>query len=129
MEGEPSPRCFLTYGSRGIYEEYSLDVRRAGSDVAFVCYPHGEAHPAVAELLDAGCRVVDLSADFRLKDPQAYTGWYGFAHPRPDLRRRGRIRPPGNSIDGSWPRTPGGQSRLLPDGDVVGLAARGDRHR
>ena len=42
----------------------------AGSDVAFVCYPHAEAHPVVAELIDAGCRVVDLSADFRLKDPR-----------------------------------------------------------
>ena len=57
----------------------------AGSDVVFVCYPHAEAHVAVAELIDAGCRVVDLSADFRLKDPQAYGEWYGFVHPRPDL--------------------------------------------
>ena len=57
----------------------------AGSDVAFVCYPHAEAHPVVAELVDAGCRVVDLSADFRLKDPAAYPEWYGFEHPRPDL--------------------------------------------
>jgi N-acetyl-gamma-glutamyl-phosphate reductase len=57
----------------------------AGSDVAFVCYPHAQAHVVVAQLVDAGCRVVDLSADFRLKDPHAYSAWYGFEHPRADL--------------------------------------------
>jgi len=66
------------------YREYSVEVVR-GSDVVFVCYPHGEAHAVVAELVDAGCRVVDLSADYRLRDPQAYEQWYGFSHPRHDL--------------------------------------------
>ncbi|MBC7293939.1 MAG: N-acetyl-gamma-glutamyl-phosphate reductase, partial [Thermoleophilia bacterium] len=68
----------------GIYCEYSAPA--AGEcDVAFVCYPHAEAYPVVAELLDRGCRVVDLSADFRLKDTAAYQDWYGFTHPRADL--------------------------------------------
>jgi N-acetyl-gamma-glutamyl-phosphate reductase len=66
------------------YVEYAADAI-AGSDMAFVCYPHAESHPVVAELIDAGCRVVDLSADFRLKDPTAYKPWYGFDHPRHDL--------------------------------------------
>jgi N-acetyl-gamma-glutamyl-phosphate reductase len=66
------------------YEAYSEDTV-AGSDIAFVCYPHGEACEVVVELLEKGCRVVDLSADFRLKDPAAYKEWYGFEHPRPDL--------------------------------------------
>ena len=68
----------------GRYCAYTLEAV-AGSDVAFICYPHAEAHPVVAELIDAGCRVVDLSADFRLKDPAAYQTWYGFDHSRPDL--------------------------------------------
>lgn len=68
----------------GRYDEYAVDGLDS-SDVVFVCYPHAEAHVAVADLIDAGCRVVDLSADFRLKDPRAYSEWYGFAHPRPDL--------------------------------------------
>ena len=68
----------------GRYAAYSPDTV-AGSDVAFVCYPHAEAHEVVATLVDSGCRVVDLSADYRLKDPRAYSDWYGFAHPRPDL--------------------------------------------
>ena len=68
----------------GEYVEFSIGAV-SGSDVAFVCYPHKEAHDAVAALVDAGVRVVDLSADFRLKDPSAYTAWYNFEHPRPDL--------------------------------------------
>lgn len=66
------------------YQEYSPALAKS-SDVAFVCYPHAESHAVVAELLDAGCRVVDLGADFRLKDPEAYPVWYGFTHPRADL--------------------------------------------
>jgi N-acetyl-gamma-glutamyl-phosphate reductase len=68
----------------GVYCEYTPEAV-VGSDVAFVCYPHAEAHPVVAELIDAGCRVIDLSADFRLRDPLAYPEWYGFEHARPEL--------------------------------------------
>ena len=68
----------------GVYAQYSLEAV-AGSNVVFVCYPHGEAHEVVAVLVDSECRVVDLSADFRLTDPHAYADWYGFVHPRPDL--------------------------------------------
>jgi N-acetyl-gamma-glutamyl-phosphate reductase len=67
-----------------VYQEYLLETV-ASSDVVFVCYPHAEAHEVVAALVDSGCRVVDLSADFRLTDPNAYAEWYGFVHPRPDL--------------------------------------------
>jgi len=66
------------------YVEYSSQTVGA-ADVAFVCYPHAEAYAVVAELVDRGCRVVDLSADFRLKDPAGYERWYNFTHPRPDL--------------------------------------------
>jgi N-acetyl-gamma-glutamyl-phosphate reductase len=63
-----------------------LDVQAVGpGDLAAVCYPHAEAAPVVAELLDRGARVVDVSADHRLHDPEAYPRHYGFEHPRPDL--------------------------------------------
>ena len=68
----------------GRYAEYAAEAVE-GSDVVFVCYPHAESYGVVAPLIDAGCRVIDLSADFRLKDPDAYRSWYGFKHPRPDL--------------------------------------------
>lgn len=68
----------------GSYVEFSAETA-GGADVAFVCYPHAEAHAVVAELVTKGCRVVDLSADYRLKDPAGYEKWYGFTHPRADL--------------------------------------------
>lgn len=68
----------------GAYAAYSPETAGA-ADVAFVCYPHAEAYAVVAELVDKGCRVVDLSADYRLKDPAGYQKWYGFTHPRADL--------------------------------------------
>jgi N-acetyl-gamma-glutamyl-phosphate reductase len=57
----------------------------AEGDFAAVCYPHATAAPLVAELLDRGVRVVDVSADHRLRDPELYPAVYGFEHPRPDL--------------------------------------------
>ena len=54
-----------------------------GTDVAFVCAPHGQAAHVVSRLLDDGARVVDLSADFRL-DAETYAAWYR-PHPYPEL--------------------------------------------
>jgi len=54
-------------------------------DVAFAALPHGESVKVVPQLADAGLRVVDLSADFRLGDKSQYPAWYGYDHPRPDL--------------------------------------------
>jgi N-acetyl-gamma-glutamyl-phosphate reductase len=48
-------------------EELDLD-RHAGVDAAVVAYPHGAAAPLVSQLRERGVRVVDLSADFRLRD-------------------------------------------------------------
>jgi N-acetyl-gamma-glutamyl-phosphate reductase len=57
----------------------------AVGDFAAVAYPHAEAAPLVADLVDRGVRVVDVSADHRLRDTALYPAWYGFEHPRPDL--------------------------------------------
>jgi N-acetyl-gamma-glutamyl-phosphate/LysW-gamma-L-alpha-aminoadipyl-6-phosphate reductase len=54
-------------------------------DVVFAALPHGESVKIIPELADAGLRVIDLSADFRLGDKAQYPTWYGFEHPRPDL--------------------------------------------
>jgi N-acetyl-gamma-glutamyl-phosphate reductase len=58
--------------------------RLEGIDAAIVAYPHAAAAPTVAALLERGARVVDLSADFRLRSLAAYEQWYG-EHPRPEL--------------------------------------------
>jgi len=52
-------------------------------EVAFLCTPHGETAPIAKELLDAGVKVIDLSADFRLH-AATYRAWYG-EHPHPEL--------------------------------------------
>lgn len=59
------------------------EVDFAGVDVVFGCLPHA----ASAELLGGVTepRIVDLSADFRLKDPATYAQWYGGTHPAPTL--------------------------------------------
>ncbi|HEX2103753.1 MAG TPA: N-acetyl-gamma-glutamyl-phosphate reductase [Solirubrobacteraceae bacterium] len=62
-----------------------LDVDRHGQvDAAIVAYPHGAAAPVVAALRERGVKVVDLSADFRLRDVAEYERWY-VEHPNPEL--------------------------------------------
>jgi len=55
-----------------------------GADVLFLALPHGQAAVLVARILDAAGLVVDLSADFRLRDAAAYPAWYGADHPAPE---------------------------------------------
>jgi N-acetyl-gamma-glutamyl-phosphate reductase len=63
----------------------TLDVERPGdAEAAIVAYPHGAAAPVVAALRARGMRVVDLSADFRLRDRPTYEQWYG-EHGAPEL--------------------------------------------
>lgn len=54
-------------------------------DVVFLCLPHAAAAPTAVAALADGARVVDLSADFRLKSSQEYALWYGVDHPAPEL--------------------------------------------
>ena len=56
-----------------------------GVDVAFSAMPHKSSVDAVPPLLQQDIKVIDVSADFRLKDAAEYPRWYGFAHPFPDL--------------------------------------------
>ena len=64
-------------------EEYDAG-EHAGVDAALVAYPHAAAAPVVQELREAGVRVVDFSADFRLRDREVYEQWYG-PHQAPGL--------------------------------------------
>lgn len=54
-------------------------------DVVFLGLPHGAAGQVAQRARAAGTRVIDLSADFRLTTPEAYTTWYHHAHPAPEL--------------------------------------------
>lgn len=52
----------------------------ARADYVFCALPHGASMAAIPELLDSGCRVIDLSADYRLNDSSVYREWYGLEH-------------------------------------------------
>ncbi len=54
-------------------------------DVVFFATPNGIAMQQTHELLDAGVRVIDLAADFRIKDIATWEKWYGMTHACPDL--------------------------------------------
>lgn len=80
-EAWPSLRGVLRTGL-----ESASPAELAGDvDVLFLALPHGMAMEAAPAALEAGARVVDLSADFRLRDPGAYPRWYGRAHAAPEL--------------------------------------------
>ena len=59
----------------------------APCDVLFLALPHGATAKQFDVFARLAPRIIDLSADFRLKDPMAYEKWYGTGHPRPDLLR------------------------------------------
>lgn len=60
----------------------------ADCDVVFFATPNGTAMQMAEPLLERGVKVIDLSADFRLKDPQEWRQWYGMEHACPDLIRQ-----------------------------------------
>ena len=66
-----------------VMEELDLE-RHAGVDAAIVAYPHGAAAELVGELRRRNVKVIDLSADFRLRDAAVYEQWYR-GHPEPAL--------------------------------------------
>lgn len=83
--------CFATSDSyagqkyQGITFSTSADADASTVDLVFLCTPHGVSAPLAARSLDAGAKVVDLSADLRMKTADAYQQWYGHTHPVPAL--------------------------------------------
>ncbi|MEM3071830.1 MAG: N-acetyl-gamma-glutamyl-phosphate reductase [Candidatus Bathyarchaeia archaeon] len=55
------------------------------SDLVFTAVPHGSSMKITPTLLEAGVRVIDMSADYRLKKPEEYEKWYGWSHESPQL--------------------------------------------
>jgi N-acetyl-gamma-glutamyl-phosphate reductase len=65
---------------------YTIDAEpNSNIDIAFSAMPHKGSADMVPSLLKQGIRVVDASADFRLKNAGDYPKWYGFTHPSPKL--------------------------------------------
>src|SRR3546814_2615742 len=61
------------------------EVDFASVDIVFCALPHGLSQDLVRQL-PAHLKVVDLGADFRLRDPQDYRKWYGLDHAAPELQ-------------------------------------------
>ena len=57
-------------------------------DVLLLCLPHGASSQAIDRYRELARRIIDLSADFRLRSPELYHQWYGEAHVAPSLLRR-----------------------------------------
>ena len=83
--GRPLGSVHPTLADTGLELE-SADVSSvaAKAEFAFVALPHGTSAPMVAGLLERGLKVVDVGADFRLRDRALYEAWYG-EHTQPEL--------------------------------------------
>ncbi|MDA8038940.1 MAG: N-acetyl-gamma-glutamyl-phosphate reductase [Actinomycetota bacterium] len=81
--GEVVPALGAAYGGLVIGELDAARLRAA--DAVFVALPSGASQQLVPELVGAGPVVVDLGADFRLKDAALYPQWYGWEHSCPSL--------------------------------------------
>lgn len=67
------------------FEALAPEALTERADVLFLALPHTKSMDPVASCMKAGKRVIDLSADFRLKDPGTYETWYQTAHAHPQL--------------------------------------------
>ena len=81
--GQHTPSLAAAYP--GLVYEDSEPARLDGLDVVFCALPHGESQRIVPELGGRVGLVVDLAADFRLKDASLYPRWYGEEHAAPEL--------------------------------------------
>ncbi|MBP5979502.1 MAG: N-acetyl-gamma-glutamyl-phosphate reductase [Halomonas sp.] len=81
--------CDMYPNLRGHYDTLAFsepDTEQLGAlDAVFFATPHGVAHALAGELLEKGTRVIDLSADFRLRDADVWSKWYGQPHGAPSL--------------------------------------------
>ena len=70
------------------FEELRPDLIKGRAEVVISCLPERVGAPLIAELIAHGIKVIDFSADFRLKDPAAYRTTYGAEHPAPALLKQ-----------------------------------------
>jgi N-acetyl-gamma-glutamyl-phosphate reductase len=67
------------------FTEPQAELLAKQAEIVFLALPHGVAAEYAVPLLDAGCTVIDLSADFRLRSAAVYKDFYAHDHPAPDL--------------------------------------------
>jgi N-acetyl-gamma-glutamyl-phosphate reductase len=67
------------------FTEPNAELLAKDAEVVFLALPHGVAAEFAVPLLQLGCKVIDLSADFRVKSAETYKEFYAHDHPAPDL--------------------------------------------
>src|ERR1041385_6118672 len=67
------------------FSEPKAELLAKQAQLVFLALPHGVAAEFAVPLLQLGCQVIDLSADFRLKSAEVYQEYYSHGHPAPDL--------------------------------------------
>lgn len=84
------PRLAGAPGAEGVsFVQPDVDaIVASGVQTAFLALPHGVASEFAVPLLEEGLRVIDLSADFRLRDAGVYAEFYGHSHPAPELLKK-----------------------------------------
>jgi len=70
------------------FSPLDLSLLTENCDAVFTAVPHGDSRSIVPALLVAGLRVIDMGADFRLKDPAHYVEWYGWEHEQGELLKQ-----------------------------------------
>src|ERR1051325_3826332 len=80
--GKPVASVYPNLRTELLYEEFD-QARAASLDLVFLALPHGASMEHGVTLANAGVAVVDLSADFRLHDANAYPQWFGKPHSAP----------------------------------------------
>ncbi|MDA0755732.1 MAG: N-acetyl-gamma-glutamyl-phosphate reductase [Crenarchaeota archaeon] len=79
-KAQPSLRSFTDLK----FSELDYEKMSDNCDMVFTAVPHGTATEIVKALYDRGMKIIDLSADYRLHNPEDYGKWYGWEHPHPD---------------------------------------------
>lgn len=85
--GQPLGKAFPKFASRSklVFTEPKVDDIARQAKIAFLALPHGVAAEFAVPLLEKGLRVIDLSADFRLRSAEVYKDFYAHEHPAPAL--------------------------------------------
>jgi N-acetyl-gamma-glutamyl-phosphate reductase len=91
--GQTLGQIFPRYGNHPIartlrFTEPNAEALAKEAKVVFLALPHGVAAEYAIPLLNLGCQVIDLSADFRLKSAEVYKDFYTHEHPAPELLKK-----------------------------------------
>jgi N-acetyl-gamma-glutamyl-phosphate reductase len=78
----------MRYADLAFIESDIARIVETGAQIVFLALPHGVATEFARPLLEAGLRVIDLSADFRIKDVEVYSEFYGEKHQAPELAEK-----------------------------------------